>query len=188
MKSRSSKLFAPITIGLLLVGGFAVYQITQSHGIMPDSAMAAPMSADQAGPRPAPNFELKDVDGKVHHLSDYKGKVVMLNFWATWCPPCRKEIPEYIELQKQFGDQGVQFLGIALDDEGLAKVKPWLTKNPVSYPILLPDDKVTAAYGDLSSIPVTFVIDRAGIIRASFVGLRQKPVVEEMIKSALAEK
>ena len=191
MKSRSSKLFAPITIALLVIGAFAVYQLSQTKGIMPDSAMAAPMpgiETEQQAPKPAPDFELKDVDGNVHHLSDYKGKVVMLNFWATWCPPCRKEIPEYIELQKEYGPQGVQFLGIALDDEGLAKVKPWLTKNPVSYPILLPDQKVTAAYGDLSSIPVTFVIDKTGIIRASFVGLRQKPVVEDMIKSALAGK
>ena len=138
-------------------------------------------------PKPAPDFSLKDMDGKTYNLSDYRGKVVMLNFWATWCPPCVKEIPEYVELQGEYGAQGVQFIGIPLDDEGVAKVRPWLAKHPVTYPILLPDTKVVGTYGDLSSIPVTFIIDRKGMIRESFVGIRQKPVVVEMLKKYIAE-
>ncbi len=190
MKSRNSKLIVPIVTILVLVGAIAVYELTASHGIEPDSAMAAIMNPSDSVmvPKPAPDFSLQDVDGTVHHLSDYRGKVVMLNFWATWCPPCRKEIPEFAQLQKDFGAQGIQFVGIALDDEGLAKVKPWLANHPVSYPILLPDPKVTASYGEMSSIPVTFVIDRKGMIRSSFTGWRTDTVVEAMFKPLLAEK
>jgi peroxiredoxin len=187
MESRNSKLFVPILTGLAIIGAIALYQVSGSNGMAPEAARAAASSALQAG-KPAPDFALMDVDGTLHHLSDYKGKVVMLNFWATWCPPCRKEIPEFAELQKEFGAQGIQFIGIALDDEGAAKVKPWLALHPVGYPILLPDQKVTASYGEMASIPVTFVIDRSGIIRTSFTGWRADTIVEGMFKPLLAEK
>ena len=188
MKSRNSKHFVPVVVILGLIGAIAAYQLTTSQGFAPDAARAAINSPDSiTTPIAAPDFALQDVDGTVHHLSDYRGKVVMLNFWATWCPPCRKEIPEFADLQKQFGTQGIQFVGIALDDEGLAKVKPWLANHPVSYPILLPDAKVAGSYGEMSSIPVTFVIDRKGMIRSSFTGWRPDTVVEAMFKPLLAE-
>jgi peroxiredoxin len=191
MKSRNSKLFIPVVTILVVMGAFAVYQLTSSQGLAPDAAQAAMNGASdtlsQTDPKPAPDFALKDVDGTVHHLSDYRGKVVMLNFWATWCPPCRKEIPEFADLQKKFGDQGIQFIGIAMDDEGLAKVQPWLKAHPVSYPILINDQVVTKPYGEMSSIPVTLVIDRKGMIRSSFVGYRVDTLVEAMFKPLLAE-
>lgn len=181
MTPRNSKLFVPILALLAIVGIIALYETAQSSSM--DSASSAALQNGQ----PAPDFALKDMDGTVHHLSDYRGKVVMLNFWATWCPPCRKELPEYATFQTQYGSQGLQFLGIALDDEGLAKVKPWIAAHPVPYPIMLPDDKVAAAYGEMASIPVTFIIDRKGILRSSFVGIRQEDVVEGMFKPLLAE-
>ncbi|MDP4198825.1 MAG: TlpA disulfide reductase family protein [Bacteroidota bacterium] len=201
MASRRSALFVPIVVGLALAASFAVYKLSSSQDLLPDSARAATRDAatrdaaetmDTAAqaPRPAPDFELKDLDGNVHHLSDYRGKVVVLNFWATWCPPCRKEIPDFIELQKQLAPQGVQFLGIALDDEGLPKVKPWVASHGFSYPILLPDaaGKVVASYGEMSSIPVTYFIDRKGVIRSTFIGMRQRPVIEKELAPLVAEK
>ncbi len=192
-----SKLFAPIALGLLLVGAAAAYQLTKSQAFAPDSAQAATMTPDDGSSpsddpqfvgRPATDFELKDLSGKVVHLSDYRGKVVVLNFWATWCPPCRKEIPDFITLQKQYGPDGLQFIGIALDDEGVAKVKAWTDKNPIVYPILLPDEKVQKSYGEMTSIPVTFVIDRKGIIRDNFTGPRPHAYLEGVLKPLLAEK
>ncbi len=188
MKSRNSKLFIPILTVLAILAIVALYQVRgASTSMLPEAAQAAMTSGSMDG-KPAPDFALTDITGTVHHLSDYRGKVVMLNFWATWCPPCQREVPEYSELQTEYGPQGVQFLGIALDDEGLAKVKPWVARHTVTYPILLPDAKVSTAYGEMSSIPVTFVIDRKGIIRTSFVGIRKKEVVESIIKPLLAEK
>ncbi len=189
MKSRNSKLFVPVVTILTIVGVIAIYELTNAQAFTPDAAQAAMNGAPDSvtTPKLAPDFALKDVDGTVHHLSDYRGQVIMLNFWATWCPPCRKEIPEFADLQKKFGAEGIQFIGIALDDEGLAKVKPWLTTHPVSYPILLPDDKVAGTYGEMSSIPVTFVIDRKGMIRSSFTGWRADTIVEAMFKPLLLE-
>src|SRR5947209_738940 len=127
MATRAPKLLVPIVIALLVIGAFAVYQISGSRNIGPDTATAAQMSAEDnpviTDTKPAPDFELKGIDGKTYKLSEFRGKVVVLNFWATWCPPCRKELPEYAEIQKEYADQGVQFIGIAVDEEGMEKVK-----------------------------------------------------------------
>jgi peroxiredoxin len=153
-------------------------------------AAYASMRVDTAAqaPKAAPDFELKDVDGKVHHLSEYKGKVVVLNFWATWCPPCRKEIPDFIEMSKQYEAQGVQFIGVAMDDEGLDKVKPWVASHNIPYPIFLSDGKVGPAYGEMSSIPVTYFIDRKGMIRQTYIGMRTRPIFEKDLLPLLSEK
>lgn len=181
--SSQRSIFVALVLGVAALAGF--YSATGSTVLQ-----AKPVHVDSAAqaPRVAPDFELKDLDGKVHHLSDYKGKVVILNFWATWCPPCKKEIPDFIEMQKQYEAQGVQFLGIAMDDEGLDKVKPWVASHNLSYPILLPDGKVAASYGEMSSIPVTYFIDRKGMIRQTFVGMRTRPIFEKDLTPLISEK
>ena len=134
----------------------------------------------------APDFSLKDLDGNTHKLSDYRGKVVVLNFWATWCP-CRAEIPTFTEEQKELG-ANVQFLGIALDDDGATTVKPWAASHGINYPVLLTDQSVTHDYGDINSIPATFYIDKQGRIRHAAIGAQEKDVLEANIKPLLAEK
>ena len=189
MKSRSSKLFAPIAVGLLAIGAVALYQLSNAQSFAPEAAQAAtladPGNDPPFSPKPAPEFDLKDLDGKSVHLADFKGKVLVLNFWASWCPPCRKEIPDFNAIQKDMGAQGVQFLGVAMDEEGAAKLKPWLEKNPLAYPIVLFNDQVVKDYGVLASIPVTFVIDRKGVIQQSYTGPRQRAVLEGYIKPLL---
>jgi len=139
------------------------------------------------GSKPAPSFTLQDLNGKTVSLSDFKGKVVVLDFWATWCPPCVKEIPHFIELYEQYKDKGFAIVGISLDREGISVVKSFVRKYRVNYPILMTDGQVDKAYGGIPSIPTTFVIDSAGNIRQKYVGYREKAVFEADIKKLLAE-
>ncbi len=108
---------------------------------------------------------------------------MVLDFWATWCPPCKKEIPDFIELQKQYGSQGVQIVGIALDQPD--KVSEFVQQNGVNYPILLGNDAITAKYGGIDGIPTTFVIDKQGKIVNRFEGFRPRSTFEAEIKRLL---
>ncbi len=139
------------------------------------------------GAKPAPSFTLQDLKGNQISLSDFKGKVVVLDFWATWCPPCVKEIPHFIELYEQYKDRGFAMVGISLDREGISVVKLFAQKYRVNYPILMTDGQVQKEYGGIPSIPTTFVIDSAGNIRQKYVGYREKAVFEADIKKLLAE-
>ncbi len=135
--------------------------------------------------KPAPAFTLQDLDGNKVRLSDYKGKLVILNFWATWCPPCIKEIPDFIMLYDKYKDKGFVMLGISLDQRGINVVKAFKKKFKVNYPILMADSKISFAYGNISSIPTTFVIDAQGIIKRAYLGYRNKNVFEKDIKDLL---
>jgi len=148
-------------------------------------------SGDKAPPppgaKPAPSFTLQDLKGNQVSLSDFKGKVVILDFWATWCPPCVREIPHFIELYEQYKDQGFAMVGISLDHQGVSVVKSFVQKYRVNYPILMTDGRVDRAYGGITYIPTTFVIDAAGNIRQKYVSYQDKAVFEADIKAFLAE-
>jgi len=137
--------------------------------------------------QPAPAFTLQDLDGKNVSLAGLRGKVVVLDFWATWCPPCVKEIPHFVELHEQYKDKGVEIVGISLDDAGISVVKAFVQKYQIKYPILMTDGRVDKAFGGISGIPTTFVIDSAGNISKKYVGYRDKAVFEADIKALLAE-
>jgi cytochrome c biogenesis protein CcmG/thiol:disulfide interchange protein DsbE len=131
----------------------------------------------------APAFTLTDLSGKSVSLADFRGKVVILDFWATWCPPCKKEIPDFVDLQKQYGAQGVQIVGIALDEP--YKVSTFAQQIGINYPILLGNAAITAKYGGIDGIPTTFVIDKNGKIVNRFEGFRPRSVFEDVIKKLL---
>lgn len=133
----------------------------------------------------APSFTLQNINGENVSLSDFGGKMVILDFWATWCPPCKAEIPHFIELYKQYKDKGLAVIGIALDVEGINIVRPFVQRYGVVYPVLLSDGQVAKAYGGINSIPTTFVIDSTGNIRRKYVGYREKSVFEADIKEFL---
>jgi len=135
----------------------------------------------------APSFTLQDLKGNQISLSDFQGKVVILDFWATWCPPCVIEIPHFIELYEQYKDKGFAMVGISLDRQGVGVVESFVRKYRVNYPILMTDGQVDRVYGGITGIPTTFVIDRAGNIRRKYVGYRNKAVFEADIKALLAE-
>ena len=133
----------------------------------------------------APEFALKDVDGRNVALSDYKGKVVLLNFWATWCGPCKIEIPWFIDFEQRYKDKGFAVLGVAMDDEGLKIVKPYLDQAKINYRVLLGNDSVATMYGGVDSLPTTFVLDRTGKIASTHVGLVSKSDYEDEIVELL---
>ena len=135
----------------------------------------------------APDFTLKDVDGKVVHLADYKGKVVLLDFWATWCSPCKVEIPWFMDMQRKNKDRGFEVLGVAMDDEGWEVVKPFIAKMGVNYRILAGNDMTAQAYGGVDALPTTFLIDRTGKVAAVHVGLASKKDFEDGIDELLKD-
>jgi len=136
-------------------------------------------------PKPAPGWELQDLDGKTIHSSDFNGKVVVLDFWATWCPPCRAEIPGFIELQKKYQTQGLVVVGVSVDQAGSDTVKSFAKKLGINYPVVLTDAKIDAAYGGIDGLPTTFIIDRTGHIVKQHVGFTEKSETEREIKPLL---
>ncbi len=121
------------------------------------------------------DFQLKSIDGRSVKLSDYRGKVVLVDFWATWCKPCQKSIPDLIEIQKQFSE--VQVLGITLDENPLKVVPPFVKDYKINYPILIGDDKVNEEFGGINAIPTLFLIDKQGRIINKYVGLVNKDIL-----------
>ncbi|MBI4876721.1 MAG: TlpA family protein disulfide reductase [Acidobacteria bacterium] len=119
----------------------------------------------------APEFALKDVTGKTVRLSDYRGKVVVLNFWATWCGPCKIEIPWFMEFEQKHKDQGFAVLGVAMDDEGWNAVKPYLERQRINYRVVMGTPEIAELYGGVESLPTTFMIDRDGRIARVHIGL-----------------
>jgi peroxiredoxin len=135
--------------------------------------------------KPAPDFSLKDADGKAVRLSDYKGKVVLLDFWATWCGPCRIEIPWLKEFQRKYKDRGFEVVGVSMDDDGWQAVKPFAAELGINYRLVIGDDTTAQLYGGVDALPTTFVIDRDGKIAAVHVGLTSKSEIEHGIEEVL---
>ena len=136
----------------------------------------------------APDFNLPVLGGGEASLSALKGKVVVVNFWATWCPPCLVEMPVLDELFRTYRDQGVEVLGLSLDEEGLSITEPFVEKLNITYPIVESDRKTYQAYGNVLTIPHTFVVGRNGKVTKRFVNNQTKAEFEEAIKAAIAGK
>ena len=139
-----------------------------------------PSAAKAANLPDAPNFTLKDLQGNDVSLEQFRGKVVLVNFWATWCGPCEIEMPWFIEFQQKYGARGFTVVGLAMDEEGRQVVVPWIEKKefdvngmqlPVNYPILLGNDKVADQFGGLIGLPTSLLISRDGKILKRFIGL-----------------
>jgi cytochrome c biogenesis protein CcmG/thiol:disulfide interchange protein DsbE len=135
----------------------------------------------------APGFSLTDISGQKLNLADYKGKVVMLDFWATWCGPCRIEIPGFIQLQNRYRDQGFAIVGISMDD-GPEPVRDFVKEFKMNYPVAMGSDKLGETFGGLLGLPTTFLIGRDGRIYAKHVGATDGSVFEEEVKKLLAAK
>jgi len=134
----------------------------------------------------APNFELTTLDGRTVKLSDYRGKAVLLNFWATWCSPCKVEMPWFVEMQKKYGSDGLVILGVAMDDADAPKIAQFASEMGVNYPVLLGTDQVSEQYGNVQFLPTSFYIDREGKIIGKGTGLLGRSEIEENVRKALA--
>jgi peroxiredoxin len=140
---------------------------------------------DVTGRKAAPEFSLKDSTGKVVHLADYKGKVVLLDFWATWCGPCNIEIPWFTEFERKYKTRGFEVLGVSMDDDGWKAIQPFATAKAINYRIVLGDDKTGDLYGGIEALPTAFVIDREGRIASVHVGLAARKEFQDAIENLL---
>jgi peroxiredoxin len=139
-----------------------------------------------AGQQKAPDFSLSDLGHRQVSLSAYQGKVVLLNFWATWCAPCLDEIPRFRAWQLQNGQRGLQIVGISMDDEA-APVRTFYRKYRLNYPVLMGDENLGELYGGVLGLPVSFLIDRKGRIRYQHQGQTDLSLMEREIKHLLNE-
>ncbi|MFZ0279016.1 MAG: TlpA disulfide reductase family protein [Candidatus Sulfotelmatobacter sp.] len=133
----------------------------------------------------APDFSLESLDGKSLRLSDLRGKAVLLNFWATWCGPCKIEMPWFVDLQKEYGSQGLQIVGVAMDDASKEDISKFAKDMGVNYPILIGKESVGDQYGGVPALPESFLISRDGKIVDKIIGLRGKAEIEDAVKKAL---
>jgi thiol-disulfide isomerase/thioredoxin len=136
----------------------------------------------------APQFELKDLEGRTVRLSDYRGKVVLINFWATWCPPCRAEMPELVRLQREHASQGLQIIGITYPPERKDRVQRFARSLKVNYPIILGTREIKARFSSEETLPLTVVINRDGKVSDIISGILLREEFDEKIKPLLMQK
>lgn len=141
----------------------------------------SPAAKNAAG---APEFSLTDLQGQKLSLAEYRGSVVLLDFWATWCAPCQEEIPHFIEMQNQFGPRGLQVVGISMDDDA-KPVLAFYARHKLNYPVAIGDAKLAEQYGGILGLPVTFVIDRQGRIAKKFVGATDTRLIQQEVQRLL---
>ena len=167
-----------VVAGLLLLAKF--------QGVLPGNRTGG--AAVAAKGTPAPDFQLTDLQGHTLKLSDLRGKAVVLNFWATWCPPCKEEIPWFVELQKRYGAQGLQVVGVSMDDGNKKDVEQFAAENSINYPVLFGKEQVAEQYGGIDYLPTTFYIDRNGIVLNRVFGQPGREEIEQNIQRVIASK
>ena len=173
--------FAVVIVGIILIN-----KLNEPEPSVMTQMQQQAAEQTGGGGNSAPNFSLPSVDGGSKSLADYSGKVVMLNFWATWCGPCKREIPDFIELQNEYRDDGFEIVGVSLDQAGEeGAVAQFVKQYNINYDVLHGDGQIAQAYGGVRSIPTTFLIDREGNVVSSKVGLQPKSAWAEEIQKLL---
>jgi thiol-disulfide isomerase/thioredoxin len=176
-------------LGVAVAAVFSVAALTGGCRGGGRSALPDTTTTGRATPSPAagavPDFTLPDLSGTAVRLSDYRGKVVLLDFWATWCGPCRMEIPHFLELTSKYGERGFVVVGVAMDETGAEVVRPFVEKYRITYPIVLGDAYTANRFGGVSALPTTLLLDREGRQVRKYVGYRDLKVFEQDIAPLL---
>jgi cytochrome c biogenesis protein CcmG/thiol:disulfide interchange protein DsbE len=180
---RSSR-SAIAALALLLAFGCAKSGTERGGATVGKEKVSIPANAGEIGSQ-APEFELADLSGKKVRLSDLKGRVVIVDFWATWCGPCRAEIPDFVRLQSKYRERGLTILGVAVNSEEKV-VRSFAEDHDINYPVLLEGDETTKLFGGVYAIPTTFVLDRQGRIVKKFIGAMPAEAFEEAVQPLLA--
>lgn len=161
-------------------------QQVQAHDELPHDPYSAPLHAASKEAK-LTDFETELLSGETFRLSNQQGNVVLLNIWATWCPPCEEETPDLVELYEKYQDKGVEFLGISIDEQGESVVKPFVNKYDVSYPITIDDGSIMDKYGPLMGVPTTYIVDREGNLRYFATGAVTKKEIEPRLQKLLGK-
>lgn len=181
MALPATRVLAQRCVGACSEAGIRLWQSLSNSASVPVAGNA------EANLNMAPDFTLSDASGKPVKLSDFRGKVVLLNFWATWCPPCKVEIPWFVEFQKTYGHRDFVVLGVSLDEDGWTTVKPYMDENHINYRMMIGNSDIAALYGGLDSLPVTLIIDKSGRIVSTHVGLVSKSGYNAEIEPLLSK-
>jgi thiol-disulfide isomerase/thioredoxin len=185
---KRSLLFILVIIVAITVALFIGKSFTKggkgASGVI--ASVLKPQDDGPANGTVAPDFRLKSLDGKEVSLSSLKGKAVMVNFWATWCEPCKIEMPWLVDLQEKYRKDGFEILGVAMDDSSQKEISEFARKMKVNYTVVIGSEKVADLYGGLDGLPTNFFLDRNGKVIDSFKGLRSESVIVDDIKKALA--
>lgn len=184
MKSRAIKGFSFFVLFLILLAGCS--KETSSERDIRKQKIIAQSSTKEEKWGNAPNFTLPSLGGDDFILSSLKGKVIILDFWATWCSPCRKEIPGFIELYREYKDEGLEIVGVCLESE--AAVKPFAEETGINYALVFANQEIVQRYGGIRYVPTTFIIDRQGNIIKKHIGYTSRETFEEEIKELLSRK
>lgn len=184
------KWFWSFVAGFVIVGSIVgVSEFVRSgDGSAAPSEPATTVAPSESSARDAPDFSLETLDGSTFTLSEHEGEVVVLNFWATWCPPCREEIPMFVKLQRQLGDEGLQFVGVALErSAGPKEVRAFTERMNVNYPVGLGQGRIAKKYGGIRGLPTTFVIGPKGKIRGQIPGRATESMLRPGLERLLEE-
>jgi len=183
---NKTTLFIMGLMALIIIAMVAIKPPAEPKKVISPKGVPQEIAAvKKTGFKPAPEFSLKDASGIERKLADFKGSIVIIDFWATWCPPCREEIPHFVELYNQYKDQGLEIIGVSMDQNPQRVIPGFIEKNNINYTILFGEDKVYDLYGGINAIPTTFIVDKEGNLVRKYIGYKEKGVFEQDIKELL---
>lgn len=174
-----------LVVVAVVIAGMLFFAVKRSHKNSASIPQTSITGVAKVG-APAPNFTLETLDGKKVSLADYRGKAVLVNFWATWCEPCNVEMPWLVDLHKKYASQGFEILGVSMDDIGPKDIAKFAQDKGINYPVLIGQDAVSDAYGGIPFLPGNFYVDRNGKIIDKAFGLKGKPEIEDDIQKIIA--